>query len=115
MTTLTFGKKSIGPHDPVLVIAEIGVNHDGSVARALELVKIAAECGADAVKLQIFSADALLHSSCKLAEYQKRTGSVRDPVEMLRKYELSTADLKTIVDRIRALNLLPIATPFSRQ
>src|SRR5690606_10963276 len=44
-----------------LIIAEIGVNHDGSLARAKELVDIAADCGADAVKLQIFSASTLMN------------------------------------------------------
>ena len=113
MTKLMLGKRAIGPREPVLVIAEIGVNHDGSVARALELVELAAECGADAVKLQVFHAGALVHASCRLADYQQRAGAPRDPGTMLRKYELSTADLKRVVDRVRALKLLPVATPFS--
>jgi sialic acid synthase SpsE len=57
-----FGRQ-IGIEEPSLVIAEIGVNHDGSVARALELVEIAARGGADAVKLQIFRAQSLMHPS----------------------------------------------------
>ena len=113
MTKLMLGTRAIGPREPVLVIAESGVNHDGSVARALELVELAAECGADAVKLQVFHAGALVHASCRLADYQQRAGAPRDPGTMLRKYELSTADLKRVVDRVRALKLLPIATPFS--
>lgn len=108
---MNIGDKTIGTAEPVLVIAEIGVNHDGSVERALELVRIAGQCGADAVKLQIFRAETLLHSSCRLAAYQE--GCAADPAEMLRRYELSADELKTVVDRIRAMGLLPLATPFS--
>src|SRR5881227_2711654 len=61
----------IGGGTPTLIIAEIGVNHDGSLRRALELVELAAACGADAVKLQVFSAAALMHSSSQFAGYQQ--------------------------------------------
>lgn len=116
MTTaspLLLGEKTIGPGSPVLVIAEIGVNHDGSADRAIELVNIAADCGADAVKLQVFDADRLLHRSCRLALYQERSGAPRDPAEMLKKYQLSASDLQRISRHIRDRGLLPIATPFS--
>lgn len=108
---MNIGDKIIGPGERVLVIAEIGVNHDGSVERALELVRIAGQCGADAVKLQIFRTETLLHSSCRLAAYQE--GCAADPVEMLRRYELSEQGLGKIVNRIRSMGLLPLATPFS--
>lgn len=97
----------------VFVIAEIGVNHDGSVARAIELVRIAAACGADAVKLQLFRADRLMHSSSAFAAYQQERVSDATPAEMLRRYELSEADARTVVEEIRRLGLAPIATPFS--
>jgi sialic acid synthase SpsE len=103
----------LGPRDPVLVIAEIGVNHDGSVARALELAEIAAACGADAVKLQIFRAQALMHASTAFADYQKDRVEALSPVEMLRKYELSANEIGQVVRRVRELKMLPLATPFS--
>jgi sialic acid synthase SpsE len=108
---MNIGDKTIGPGEPVLVIAEIGVNHDGSVERALDLVQIAADCGADAVKLQIFRAQTLLHASCRLAAYQE--GCATDPAEMLRRYELSEDGLARIVNQIREIGLVPLATPFS--
>jgi len=113
MTELRIGDRSIGPAAPVMVIAEIGVNHDGSVARALELVEIAARCGADAVKLQIFRAHALMHASSAFAGYQKERVGADSPIEMLQKYELSAIDTRRVVARIRELGMLPIATPFS--
>jgi N,N'-diacetyllegionaminate synthase len=110
---LHIAEKTIGPTSPVLVIAEIGVNHDGSVDRALELTEIAAACGADAVKLQIFRAQTLMHASSNFAEYQKDRVAAPSPIEMLRNYELSDGEIDRVVRRIRDLKMLPLATPFS--
>jgi N-acetylneuraminate synthase/N,N'-diacetyllegionaminate synthase len=95
------------------IIAEIGVNHDGVLARALELVNHAAAAGADAVKLQIFRAETLMHPSGALAGYQKDRVSEADPAAMLRRYELSRGDLRKVIDAIRSRGLMPLATPFS--
>ncbi|MGE5611959.1 MAG: N-acetylneuraminate synthase family protein [Bacillota bacterium] len=101
------------PPGRTLVIAEIGVNHDGSLTRALELVDHAAACGADAVKLQIFRAKALMHASAAFAGYQKDRCAEADPAAMLRRYELSAEDIRRVVHAIRERHLLPLATPFS--
>src|SRR4051812_1107559 len=79
--TLKIDVKQFGPGRPTFVIAEIGVNHDGSANKALELVRIAANCGADAVKLQIFRATSLVHPSCKTAEYQKKLAPFDNAVD----------------------------------
>ncbi len=113
MNTFCIGDRRIGPGLPTFVIAEIGVNHDGSLARALELVEIAAECGADAVKLQIFRASELLHESAQFAEYQKDRVAADNPVEMLRRYELRTDQIRRIAVQARERGLIPLATPFS--
>src|SRR5437868_3230420 len=110
---VTIFGRAVGPTQPTLVIAEIGVNHDGAVARALDLVEAAARAGADAVKLQIFRATSLMHSSSAFAAYQKQQCDEPAPVDMLRKYELSADELQQVIEAIRDRGLIPLATPFS--
>ena len=113
MRELKIDGRIIGPGQPTFVIAEIGVNHDGSAQRAIELARIAANCGADAVKLQLFRASMLMHASGTLADYQKNKVAADNPVDMLRRYELSSEDVRKVVQAIRELKLVPLATPFS--
>ncbi|MGH7132195.1 MAG: N-acetylneuraminate synthase family protein [Phycisphaerales bacterium] len=104
--------REIGPSQPPYIIAEIGVNHDGSVERALQLVDAAADAQADAVKLQLFKADLLMSKAAKLAAYQKAAGE-SDPIEMLRRLELSIEQMRPIVERAHARGIHAIVTVFS--
>ena len=73
-----------------LIIAEAGVNHNGSIKTAEQLIETAAEAGADLVKFQTFSADRLVTGSASKADYQLETTSTRESQhEMIRKLELS--------------------------
>ena len=110
---IKIAQRTISVSNPTFVIAEIGVNHDGSTERALELVEIAARCGADAVKLQIFTATNLMHAQSQFAGYQQKQVTDADPSAMLRRFELSSQDLRRVVQAIRRRGMLPIATPFS--
>lgn len=111
--TIRIDARHVGPGRPTLVVAEIGVNHDGSVNKALELVRIAQNCGADAVKVQVFRATTLVHPSGRLAEYQRAQAPADSPIDLLRRYELSGDDLAKVFKAVRELKMVPLATPFS--
>lgn len=104
--------REIGPDHPPYVIAEIGVNHDGSPERALALTRLAAKAGADAVKFQLFEADRLMSRAAKLAAYQKAAGE-SDPIEMLRRLELSIDQLAPCVEEAHRLGVHAIVSVFS--
>ena len=85
----------------VLIIAEAGVNHNGSVEIAKRMVDEAVEAGVDIIKFQTFNSEKLVSKSAKQAEYQKR--NIKDSgsdsqLEMLKKLELSDADHKELID-----------------
>ncbi len=104
--------REIGPGAPVYIIAELGVNHDGRVERAVELTDAAAEAGADAVKLQLFRTDLLLSRAARLAAYQRAAGE-SDPIAMLRRLELPADGMARVVDRAHHHGLHAIVTVFS--
>jgi len=109
---VTLGQRHVGPGEPVLVIAEAGVNHDGSVDRALELVDIAVAAGADVVKFQMFRADELVTATAAAAVYQQASGA-QSQHEMLRRLELSDEEFARVAAHCRARGIEFLATPFS--
>lgn len=97
------------------IIAEAGVNHNGDESLALELVDIAAECGADAVKFQTFRADKLVRPGAEKAEYQKRETGAGDQHSMLRQLEISEGLHRKLVARCRAAGIEFMSTPFDEE
>lgn len=100
-------------HRQVYVIAEAGVNHNGNLDMALELVDVAARAGADAVKFQTFRADALARSDTPLAAYQE-AGSLGETGMhgMLRKLELSEEAHELLIARCHEKGIDFLSTPF---
>ncbi len=99
----------------VFIIAEAGVNHNGDEQLALELVDVAARCGADAVKFQTFSADLLVARGTATADYQARAGMEGDQHSMLRKLELSTEAHRRVAQRCSLRGIEFMSTPFDEQ
>ncbi len=95
----------------VFVIAEIGVNHDGDVDRALQLVESAAGTGVDAVKFQCFDPRHLLSNQAVLAMYQY--DSETDVFEMLERLQIGVDELGRCAELAHRLGLKFVVTPFS--
>lgn len=94
-------------------IAEAGVNHDGSLDKALRLVDAAAEAGADTIKFQTFSAAALVSRDAGLADYQRaQLGGGLSQYEMLLKLEISRGDHHRLVAHCRDRGIEFLSTPF---
>jgi len=97
----------------VYVIAEAGVNHNGSLDLALQLVDAAADSGADAVKFQTFRAHDLATVDAPKAGYQARTtGSNESQLQMLRKLELGPAAHRALIARCRRQGIEFLSSPF---
>jgi sialic acid synthase SpsE len=107
---VTIGQRSIGVGQPVYVIAEAGVNHDGSLEKALWLVNAAVEAGADAVKFQVFRADELASQSAATAGYQRESG--KSQREMLARLELSDDQFRRVRGCCAERGIEFLATPF---
>jgi N,N'-diacetyllegionaminate synthase len=96
-----------------LIIAEAGVNHNGDMALAHQLVDIAADAGADLVKFQTFRADRLATAAAAKADYQKATsGAAESQHEMLKRLELSDEAHRELLAHCQARGIGFFSTGF---
>ena len=99
--------------DYAYVIAEAGVNHNGSLQRALDMIDVAAEAGADAVKFQTFIPHALASTIARKADYQQRNDPTRESqLAMLQRLSLSFDDHVQLLRRCRERDIDFLSSPF---
>jgi N,N'-diacetyllegionaminate synthase len=97
----------------VFIIAEAGVNHNGSIKLAKKLVDVASESGADAVKFQTFKAEKLVSKHAQKADYQKETTDKKESqFEMVKKLELDSDTHKELMAYCKTKNIMFLSTPF---
>lgn len=117
-TTIDIAGRKVGPGHPCYVIAEAGSNHDGDLDQAKRLIDVAAEAGADAVKFQVFRAEAIAAAtSDPIASLEgDQFGSFgTDLVDMYRKLELPGEWLPILKDHAEAAGIDFCATPFDEE
>jgi len=98
----------------VFIIAEAGVNHNGSIELAKKLIDVAVAAGVDAVKFQTFKAEKLVSKNAKKATYQKENMSDSDDSQfnMLKKLELDIDTHNELIEYCNSKNIMFLSTPF---
>ena len=96
-----------------VIIAEIGVNHGGDLQRAVSMVHLAKEAGADYAKFQTFKAENLVCADASRAEYQERNcGGDESQLQMLRRLELKPEDFNILARECREAGIGFLSSPF---
>ena len=97
----------------VFIIAEAGVNHNGSIKLAKKLIDVAVEAGANAVKFQTFKAEKLVSKNAQKAEYQKETTDNKESqFDMIKKLELDVDTHHKLIKYCNEKNIMFLSTPF---
>jgi sialic acid synthase SpsE/sugar phosphate isomerase/epimerase/CBS domain-containing protein len=106
----SIGGRLVGQSEPVLVIAEIGLNHNGSLNSAFKLIDLALDSGADAVKFQMRDMDSLYRDS-----HESKNGEdlgVEYTLDLINKATLSSGELIEAFEYAQSRNILPLCTPW---
>ena len=116
MKTIRVADKSIGPDEPVFVIAEAGANHDRDLPTARRLIEIAADAGADAIKFQTYSAETLYSKRTPKMSYLKTLTTEDETVwDLIKKVEMPREWQKELADYSREKGLIFLSTPFDER
>jgi N,N'-diacetyllegionaminate synthase len=116
MPIINLAGRALGAGEPCFIIAEAGVNHNGDIESARQLIDVAVEAGADAVKFQTFKAERLVTLDAPKAAYQLRNTEVAESqYEMLRRLELSKEAHHTLMNHCAERGILFMSTPFDEE
>jgi len=113
MKKINIGNNFIGNKTPSFIIAEAGVNHNGSLELAKKLIDVAKEAGADAVKFQTFKAENIVSKEAPKAEYQiKNIGNDKSQYDMIKELELTKDNFYELYEYSKSKNIMFLSTPF---
>ena len=116
ITEFKIGDREVGLNKPIFIIAEAGVNHNGSLKLAKKLTDVAADAKVDAVKFQTFKAEKLVTKDAKQADYQsKNTGKKESQFDMLKRLELKDEFHKILKNYAEKKGLVFMSTPFDEE
>jgi len=112
---VTIGRKLVGDNCPSYIIAEVGINHNGSLDLALELIEKSAAAGADSVKFQNWITDEFISDEKKNFTYQSQGQEVTEPFyELCKRYQLQKSWLPALVAACDNAGVDFLSTPSSR-
>jgi N-acetylneuraminate synthase/N,N'-diacetyllegionaminate synthase len=113
---IRIGERLIGEGKPCFIVAEAGVNHNGDIHLAKELIDAAKNAGADAVKFQAFKAEKIATIYAEKADYQTRNaGKDKSQLAMLKKLELDEKDIGELYNYAQKNNIIFLSSAFDRE
>lgn len=109
--------RTLGEGEPCFIIAEAGVNHDGDIGKAKQMIDIAVNAGADAVKFQTFTGEKLASKDAFLATYHKKGAISEDETlkQLLKRLELNFEEHKELYDYAKMKGIKFMSTPFDEE
>lgn len=109
-------KRTISEYEKTFIIAEAGVNHNGDMSIAKEMIDVALEAGVDAVKFQTFKTEDLILENIDKAPYQKMTtGCEETQYDMLKRLEVTKEQNKELMDYCKKKGIIFLSTPFEKK
>lgn len=116
MKKIRIGDRVLGEGEPTFIVAEIGVNHNGSVKIAKKLIDAAKEVRADAAKFQVFKTERIVTEYAKKAAYQKETTDPKkSQYDMLKRLELTDAEIRELHNYARKRNIMFLSSAFDEE
>ncbi|PIR92259.1 N-acetylneuraminate synthase [Candidatus Falkowbacteria bacterium CG10_big_fil_rev_8_21_14_0_10_44_15] len=110
--TITIGNKKIGGREPVFIVAELGINHNGSLSLAKKMIKAAKQSGADAVKIQSFVTEDFVGDKKLKYTYRSRGKSVTESqYDMFKRNELTKKAQSDLFNYAKNINIIIFSTP----
>jgi sialic acid synthase SpsE len=112
---ITIGDRLVGPGQPAFVVAEVGINHNGEVERAVEMIRVASQAGCDAVKFQTFKAAEFINDASQMFTYHSQGRDVTESMlVMFQRYELPESAWPVIKAECGRARIQFFSTPQNR-
>jgi len=114
--TVNIYNYTVGNNNPSLIIAELGLNHNGDINIGMELIQKAKDSGANIIKLQTYSESSRVSKTAKGAKYVDRTLNMEETTwEMFKRLRLSKEDHIALFDYAHEINIPILSTPFDEE
>lgn len=114
-TKIKIGARFVGEGKPVFIIAEAGSNHDRKLGQAKQLIDVAADAGADAIKFQTFSADKIVARTGPKAGYMEKVSGKESVYEILKRIELPREWHRELANYASKKGLIFLSSPFDEE